>query len=559
MTQDEAFTILTMGKNVFLTGAAGSGKTYVLNRYIAWLRARGVEPAITASTGIASTHVGGQTIHSWSGVGVKKYLGPYELEAIAQNERLVKRFRATSVLIIDEVSMLSADMLTMVDQSIRTGLQSTEPFGGMQVILCGDFFQLPPVSRGGSDALFAFQSESWHQLSLHICYLSEQYRQDDTVLLAILNSIRTGEVSNELRLSLESRLGVVPDTNVPHLYTHNIDVDRLNIERLATLPGAIHTYEMRSKGSRKHVELLKKGSLAVELLQLKEGASVMCVKNHPQGTYVNGTLGTVTGFTAMGDPIVKTHTGKTLEVEVESWKLEDGDKVRAELLQIPLRLAWAVTVHKSQGLTLDAARMDLQKTFVEGQGYVALSRVRSLEGLYLEGISDLAYSRHPAVAEADKHFVRISDALVRRLAKTPPVRVQEIASEFLRKIGGKEPDGVEVKGTRGRKSKENTYDKTLHYVREHRSISEIAEARGYTEETVIAHLEQLLRTKKIESEEIEYLLPTDGYDEVLEEVAEAFRKSDTWNLGPVRSRLSYTYSYEEIRFARLFVRDWREE
>jgi len=195
MTQDEAFKVLMMGKNVFLTGAAGSGKTYILNRYIQWLRERGIEPAVTASTGIAATHIGGQTIHAWSGIGIKDELSPYDLDRIEQNEKLVKRFQRTHVLIIDEVSMLSANTLTMVNQSIQAGLQTYEPFGGMQVILCGDFFQLPPVTRGREEVQYAFQSKTWNELSLHTCYLTDQYRQNDTDLLALLNAIRSSRYS----------------------------------------------------------------------------------------------------------------------------------------------------------------------------------------------------------------------------------------------------------------------------------------------------------------------------------------------------------------------------
>ncbi|MBP9759809.1 MAG: AAA family ATPase [Candidatus Pacebacteria bacterium] len=557
MTQDEAFRVLTMGKNVFLTGAAGSGKTYLLNRYIRWLRERGIEPAVTASTGIAATHIGGQTIHSWSGIGIKEYLGPYELDYIEQNERLVRRFRSTQVLIIDEVSMLSANTLTLVDTAIRAGMQSQIPFGGMQVVLCGDFFQLPPVVRGGAETRFAFQGEAWHALNLHMCYLGGQFRQDDEMLLALLNSIRVGNVSSTLRSMLEERVGVVAPENVPHLYTHNVDVDRLNNERLAILSGYPHNFEMRTKGSKKNLEILRRGILVPEVLQLKEGAVVMFIKNHPQGRYVNGTLGTITGFTNTGDPVVTTYDGRTVDAEPESWKMEDGDKVKAEVIQIPLRLAWAVTVHKSQGLTLDAARIDLTKTFVHGQGYVALSRVRSLAGLYLEGVNDMSYSRHPSVAEADEHFRVFSEQIVRRLEKTNPARTDELARSFVARCGGHEPDPKNPRPAK--KKKESTYDKTLVLTREHRPLLEIAELRGLTTETIIAHLEELLGAGTLTREDIGYLMPAvEDYEDVLDEICNAFTASEGWNLSPVRTALDNKYSYDDLRFARLFVRDWKE-
>ncbi len=552
MTQDEAFSVLRLGKNVFLTGAAGSGKTYVINRYVRWLRERGIEPAITASTGIAATHIGGQTIHSWSGVGVKEYLGAFELDRIAQNERLVKRFQSTKVLIIDEISMLSGTTLDLVDQAIRAGLSSNEPFGGMQVVLCGDFFQLPPVVRVGV-VHFAFESDAWHSLSLNVCYLLEQYRQNDEVLLSILNGIRTGTVSHELRAALEQRIGCIPDREVPHLYTHNVDVDRLNNEHLARLPGAVRAFHMRTKGSKKHLEVLKRGTSVPEVLQLKEGAVVMCIKNHPQGKYVNGTLGTIDRFTAFGTPVMVTHAGVELELEEESWKMEEGDKVKAEVIQIPLRLAWAITIHKSQGITLDAARMDLRKTFVEGQGYVSLSRVRSLSGVYLEGIAELAYMRHPAVVEADGYFLASSERVARRLSATPTERLQELTFAFVRGCGGREPDPAEVSVRAVRSKKLGTYEKTRLLVRECRSLREMADLRGLTEGTILTHLERSLQEGSLRTEDIAYLAPEDdSFGEALEEVARVIEEFG-WGLASLREKLSHRYGYEELRFLRLFV------
>lgn len=553
MTQDEAFSVLCLGKNVFLTGAAGSGKTYVINRYVRWLRERGIEPAITASTGIASTHIGGQTIHSWSGVGVKEYLGPYELDHIAQNERLVKRFQSTRVLVIDEVSMLSGTTLDLVDQAIRAGLSSDVPFGGVQVVLCGDFFQLPPVVRGGDTMRFAFGSDAWHALALNVCYLHEQYRQDDEVLLSILNGIRAGHVPREMRAILEDRIGRVPAREVPHLYTHNVDVDRLNNEQLAKLPGSARSFHMRTKGSKKHLEILKRGTSVPEILQLKEGAAVMCIKNHPQGKYVNGTLGTIARFNAFGTPVILTHGGVELELEEDSWKMEEGDKVKAELVQIPLRLAWAVTVHKSQGLTLDAARMDLRKTFVEGQGYVSLSRVRSLAGIYLDGISELAYLRHPAVAEADRFFLESSERVARRLAATPNERLQELTRAFVYACGGSEPDPARSSTGAKKEKKASTYEKTRALVQGGLTIREMADERGLTEGTIMTHIEHLLRDGIIHVDDISHLAPDDkSFEEAVDEITEAVRTYG-WGLTTLRTHLSHRYEYEEIRFLRLFV------
>lgn len=541
-----------MGKNVFLTGAAGSGKTHLLNRYIAWLRERALEPAITASTGIAATHLGGQTIHSWSGIGVRDHLSAYDLDKIEQNEKLVKRFRATKVLIIDEVSMLSANTLDLVDRSLKAGLQSDAPFGGLQVVLCGDFFQLPPIVRGSGDTPFAFTSESWRTLSLHVLYLTEQFRQDDSPLLTLLNDIRAGTVKEPERRALEGRLGKKPPTDIPHLYTHNVDVDRLNNERLAALPGGMRVFSMRTKGSKKNIDLLMRGMLVPETLQLKEGAAVMFVKNHPQGLYVNGTIGMVTGFAAGGNPMVKTHAGKTIEAEPESWKMEDGDTVRAEVIQVPLRLAWALTIHKSQGLTLDAANIDLAKTFVQGQGYVALSRLRSLSGLYLAGLADLAYSRHPSVAAVDDSFHRESRAIERRLEKTDQTRIAELADTFYKSVGGLAPDPTHARPTK--EAKVSTFEKTCALVRDRAPFREIVRERKLSEDTIVGHLEKLLEKGSIVPDDLTYLLE-DGPDveDSLEEIEKAFKKTKGWNLTPVRRVLKEKYSFAQLRFARLFI------
>ena len=196
MTQEQSLNILKSGANVFLTGEPGSGKTYTINRYIAWLRERGVEPAITASTGIAATHVGGMTIHAWSGIGIKRSLSDWDLEALLEREPLVRRVRLAHVLIIDEVSMLDAHTLAMVDSAVRTLRGNERPFGGLQVIFVGDFFQLPPVSKG-EQSKFAFESPAWDEANPLHCYLNEQHRQEDGVFLELLGALRAGKLKTD--------------------------------------------------------------------------------------------------------------------------------------------------------------------------------------------------------------------------------------------------------------------------------------------------------------------------------------------------------------------------
>lgn len=453
MTQAQALTILKTGASVFLTGEPGSGKTHTVNEYVAWLRAHGVEPAITASTGIAATHIGGYTIHSWSGIGIKRTLSAYELDRIAQNERVVKRVRGTKILIIDEVSMLAAPTLAMVDAVCREILDRDKPFGGLQVLLVGDFFQLPPVqaSREESDdagdeqlfgssskTSFAFESAAWAQLNPIVCYLSEQHRQEDEDFLGLLSAIRRGDVDETHREKLRGRYAKHTQPGRTQLFSHNADVNTINDAQLGKINETPRVFAMTSRGGEKLVEALKRGCLSPESLVLKVGARVMFTKNDIAGrAYVNGTLGTVEGFAKeTGYPVVKTRGGRTLVVEPAEWRIDEGGKTLASITQLPLRLAWAMTVHKSQGMSLDAAHMDLSGAFEYGQGYVALSRVRTLAGLSLAGLNERALEVHPAIQKKDSELRAASDAAREAFGALPPQELEQMQNNFIQACGG---------------------------------------------------------------------------------------------------------------------------
>lgn len=468
MTQDEALAILKTGANCFLTGEPGSGKTHTVNRYVAWLRKVGVEPAITASTGIAATHIGGHTVHSWSGIGVKRELSDYELDRIAQTERVVRRVRNASIVIIDEVSMLSADTLTMVEAVCREIRGTTRPFGGLQVLLVGDFFQLPPVvSRGqpgtgkildepqSERAPFAFFSPAWRSLNPLTCYLSEQHRQEDKMFLEILSAIRRGEVTGKHRELLLSRQSVGQGAQAAQLFSHNADVDHINNSELAKLDASARTFTMAGRGSAGMLAALKRGCLSPETLVLKAGARVMFTKNDISGrSYVNGTLGVVTSFANgnSGYPVVKTHSGRTLLVEPADWRIDEQGRTLARISQLPLRLAWAMTVHKSQGMSLDAAHMDLSRAFEYGQGYVALSRVRTLKGLSLAGLNERALEVHPEIQKKDVELRAASDVARSSFAALPATELEQMQNNFIKACGGSlepvAPTSTEVQPSR---------------------------------------------------------------------------------------------------------------
>jgi ATP-dependent exoDNAse (exonuclease V) alpha subunit len=392
MKQGIALEVMLAGESVLLTGPAGAGKTFVLNQFIRIAKAEGKHVSVTATTGLAATHLGGTTIHSWSGIGISDELPSGFAEHIAKGRREI--IEKTDVLIIDEISMLHDFRLDMIDQACRLVRKKDEPFGGIQVIMSGDFFQLPPINRGDSRAGgFVVTSNVWQELYPAICYLEEQHRQDDEVLLDILNALRAGELRRHHAEKLLERVDIQPasDELLTELHTVNIDVDTLNNAKLDELEGDELFYTQTTTGSENYVENLQRSVLAPATLRLKKGALVMSVKNSLDRKYVNGSLGMVIDFEQHTEyPVVEFKNGKTVTMGPDTWELRDGDKKRASISQIPLRLAWAITVHKSQGMTLDAARIDLRKAFVEGMGYVALSRVKNLNNLYLSGINRMA-------------------------------------------------------------------------------------------------------------------------------------------------------------------------
>ena len=581
MTQREALDILKTGANVFITGPAGSGKTYVVNQYIKYLKDHNVPLGITASTGIAATHMGGVTIHSWSGMGIKNELNEYDLQSLAEKSQAARRIRDAQVLIIDEVSMLHhfrLDTLNTITQYIR---KNTKPFGGLQVVLCGDFFQLPPVSKYGEpDTHFIYRSEAWRDGKFTVCYLSENYRQLDDVSISILNEIRGGEVSENSHELLRSRYvvksgddGELPSINEndeveiepTRLYTHNIDVDSVNERELGKISGTACIYEMESKGKKPLVDSLKKSCLAPERLVLKKGARVMCVKNNFDKGYVNGTLGVVVSCGHGVDPMIRTAPtpdfpdGRLLTIEQAPWSIEDDGAVLAEIRQYPLRLAWAITVHKSQGMSLDAIEVDLSRSFEPGMGYVALSRVRKLSGLSILGMNEHALKVHPEVLEYDKHLRELSakaETIIQHTDEKDILREHEV---FLAKSAPLH--ALKVKGVK--QPKISTRAQTMGLVLKKKSLKEIAGERDMVVDTIIAHIEELVAS----DDEKESLTPKDiAYlkyeispqhfgliEKALEEVATATDDGKPPFLSAVKTKIQKSVSFKDIRLARVLL------
>jgi len=553
MKQSDALKILKAGRNVYLTGAAGSGKTHVLNEYVTYLKHRGVRVGVTASTGIAATHIGGVTIHSWSGAGIRDTLSDSEIEALEQKEYLWKRFNKTQVLMIDEVSMLSPRLFDTVERICRAMKRKEEPFGGMQIVLSGDFFQLPPITRGDSRVEFVNVSDAWNGMDVRTCYLDEQFRQEDDTLLNILNEMRGGIISDKTRDTLKKQSQKSFDKGITptRLYTHNVDVDAQNNKELAKLPGKEHVFDMRTKGKKNLVESLKKSILAPEKLVLKKDAVVMFVKNSFEEGYVNGTLGVLKDFDK-GVPVVETFSGKKIYVHSAEWSVEEDGKILARVEQLPIRLAWAITIHKSQGMSMDAAEVDLSKSFTPGQGYVALSRLRTLAGLKLSGINEMAFAVHQDVADLDKHLLSESEKWEKVIARFNEKDVGKMHTEFIEKCGGtvdkKEIEKNKHKQADSVAEKIPTYEKTRKLIDKGMSLEEIAKERGMTLGTIISHLEKLkeldgkINLKKFKPKPADF-----------KKIKDAFKKSGDTKLTPVYKKLGGYYSYEDLRLARLFL------
>lgn len=561
MKQIDAFNLLKMGHNIFLTGAAGAGKTYLLNQYITYLKENNVEVAMTASTGIAATHLQGMTLHAWSGIGIKDHLTQKDLEKLLATSRIKRNYKKTKVLIIDEISMLHPHQLDMVDMIARFILKSTEPFGGIQVILCGDFFQLPPISSSTleEEKQFAYEAVIWKKGAFQICYLHEQHRQGNDLLLNVLNDIRNGTAGEHTKVPLRTRYKKEPEgeTKATKLYSRNINVDVINERELANLHGQEKVFPMKTDGFSKLVEGLKKTCLAQEKLVLKIGAEVMFIKNDTMNRYVNGTRCVVVGFEKSADawPIVKTYEGKIIIAAAEEWKYQDNGHVRAMLTQVPLRLAWAITIHKSQGMTLDAAEIDLGDAFEPGMGYVALSRVRRLNGLKLMNLNEIALTVHPKILQQDKIFKENSEKFAIYLQSIPTTEITDIHQKTLIKRfdGGKEKV-MSNKTARSKKAGEPlTHMVTLKMLQEKLSVDSIAEQRGLTLGTIITHIEKLMGLKLIDTRTVTHLkdrFSKEAFSAILAEL----RKSEDGKLKSTYDKFSGKFSYGDIQIVRLFMR-----
>lgn len=570
MNQSTALNILKAGNNVFLTGSAGAGKTYTLNQYIKYLKARKVAVAVTASTGIAATHMNGMTIHTWAGIGIKEQLTASDLKSLKERKYLRDHIEKTKVLIIDEISMLHARQLNLVNEVLKYFKETDAAFGGIQVIVAGDFFQLPPVGKSDQSNRdkFAFMSEAWLDAKFNICYLTEQHRQQDNQLNTILNEIRAGQISQDSIQALKQTRQQALESDITRLFTHNMDVDDINQKHLDSISHPAKIFMADVNGNDKLIQTLKSSVRAPEELVLKKDAKVMFVKNNFEAGYINGTLGVVSGFIEDDDygwlPQVTLRDGSSMIVEPEAWAVEnESGKAIASYKQLPLRLAWAITVHKSQGMTLEAAEIDLSQTFEKGQGYVALSRLKTLEGLRLLGLNQTALELDRLAMKADQRFRELSEEAEQEWLG---LDAGSQHTAFIRQCDGL-VNPVEISRNEkrmGEKKGVNASQTTLENTRalfvKELSIAQIAQERGLTQGTIISHLAKLKEQDKtfdlsrIKPDAAQIKDVQKAHQALKKENAESsFSEDGSIKLKVLFDAMGQQYSYNDIRLALLFM------
>ena len=434
--QTAAYNDILQGKSIFLTGPGGTGKSFLIKEAFNALPQTGREPSLTAMTGCAALllHSKAKTLHSWSGIGLGTDAVPILIGKIKKSRRAVLRWLKTDTLVIDEVSMMTPELFEKLEEIARTIRRDQRPFGGLQIIMVGDFYQLPPVYKGDQpqDKDFVFESPLWSKLGLITHDLTEIVRQKDEAFQTILNQARCGQLTKESLKILKRRMNLdykSMEIQPSMLFTRRAEVDTINMNHLRKLTGDRKTYLAttifnpltQTQGLTKDspeviqaVQSLDKVAAYSPELTLAVGAQVMLLTNmNPGAGLVNGSRGVVIGFERppskeedkafvlqksvdMVFPVVRFKSGIQI-IQHHDW---DTDMPGIKRQQLPLKLAYAITIHKAQGATLDCALIDVGgRTFEFGQAYTALSRLKDMESLFIHDISLDAFRAHPKVVE----------------------------------------------------------------------------------------------------------------------------------------------------------------
>jgi ATP-dependent DNA helicase PIF1 len=410
LEQEQALRVFNEGRNMFLTGPGGTGKTALIKKMVELCKTNGKKIQVCALTGCAAVLLNCQakTVHSWAGIGLANGPADMIVRRVATNKYKAAAWKKIDVLIIDEVSMMSQKIFELLDGIAQKVRKDTRPFGGLQVIFSGDFYQLPPVAKeeGELDIAFCFESPQWLPTFPTVIQLKKIFRQTDQAYTAILNQIRVGKLFKSALETLTPHIGkTLPDTFIPTiLLPRRRDAELINAAELEKLPGEPKSYllskaeilpeqQAKQQGQAQNISaeqremehtFLVNNIMADKEIVLKIGAQVMCIANIDMEStepIVNGSQGIVVDF--VGNlPLVKFNNGARRTVGYHTWSSETYPSIGVK--QLPLIYAWAITIHKAQGVSLDMAQIDAGSNIFEcGQTYVALSRIKSLEGLYL--------------------------------------------------------------------------------------------------------------------------------------------------------------------------------
>ena len=398
--QEQALKALASPNNVFLSGGAGTGKSTVIQEFRKTLE----DVAVLASTGTAAILLGGRTFHSFFGLGIMEGGAELIIERALKHRGIVQRLRKTKTILIDEISMIGGNEFITAEKIARKARANSAPWGGLRVVVVGDFAQLPPVVKSipgeetESERPWCFLTQTWRDTMFDSILLKTIVRSKEADWNQILNQVRWGELTKEAFQVLESRLKPVSlDFQGTRLFARRAQVESLNQARLKMLTGAAKEYNTVYIGNAQKIDDLKRNAPIPEVLFLKEGALVMFRQNDSEYRFVNGTLGTIQKMKDT-EITVELFSKKTITLKPATFSVLDAEgEPLATATNFPLNLAWACTIHKAQGATLDRVHADLRGVWEHGQSYVALSRVRSIEDLTLEGLSPRGFRVDPAV------------------------------------------------------------------------------------------------------------------------------------------------------------------
>lgn len=531
--QENALDILSRQGNVFLTGAAGTGKSFLLEQYL-----RGKSPEdfpIVASTGAAAVLIGGRTFHSFFGLGILEGGIEATILRAMRSRKLTKRLRRACCVIIDEVSMLSGATLQAAEQIARIARGNPEPWGGLRIIAVGDFAQLPPIAQDGMEKDWGFLHSVWRQSNFEPALLSTVMRTQDVSFLEILNFVREGTVNDRVRAFLDERTKTADDqADATRLYPHRAQAEQYNLRRLESLAGREYLFETEYDGDEKYIDAARRVIPIPDRLMLKEHALVMMRKNDATGEqrYVNGSLGHIA---RVSDDLLTVHllSGETIDVVKEKFAHLDGDGNEVvSAWNFPVTLAWATTIHKAQGASLDRMIVDLERLWEPGQAYVALSRVRSGAGLIVERWS-------AGSIKAERIVTDFYNALADRAKTYQPKPYFETPVAHLQE---------EPMSTRRTLSPKQRIDKTRSLLSREKSLVEIAEAIGVTQSTVLNYMEKLITLG--DTPNLRYLI--DGILEA-DRIRALFEEHGVQYMKPVYEALQGRASYDQIKLVRIVM------